>query len=79
VLRTKRKKLSIGFSPCIPRTGFKLWQDGEMTLDDRKEVIRRLKSALYSLKNSVEKYGNDGVEFKSHRALDGRNSEKESG
>jgi len=50
-----------------------------MTLDDRKEVIRRLKSALYSLKNSVEKYGNDGVEFKSHRALDGRNSEKESG
>ncbi len=41
-------------------TGFKLWQDGEMTLDDRKEVIRRLKSALYSLKNSVEKHGKDG-------------------
>jgi len=40
--------------------GFKLWQDGKMTLDDRKEVIRRLKSALYSLKNSVEKHEKDG-------------------
>jgi hypothetical protein len=41
-------------------TSFKLWQDGEMALDDRKEVICRLKSALYSLKNSVEKHGKDG-------------------
>ena len=31
-----------------------------MTLDDRKEVIRRLKSALYSLKNSAVKHGKDG-------------------
>jgi hypothetical protein len=31
-----------------------------MTLDDRKEVIRRLESALYSLKNSVVKHVKDG-------------------
>ena len=31
-----------------------------MTLDDRKEIIRRLKSALYSLKNSAVKHGKDG-------------------
>ncbi len=41
-------------------TSFKLWQDGEMALDDRKEVICRLKSALYSLKNSVEQHEKDG-------------------
>ena len=37
-------------------TNFKLWQDGEMTLEDRKGIIRRLESVPFALKNSVEKH-----------------------
>jgi len=37
-------------------TSFKLWQDGEMTPEDRKEIIRRLESVLFVLKNSAEKH-----------------------
>ena len=37
-------------------TSFKLWQDREMTLEDRKRIIRRLETLLFSLKNSVEKH-----------------------
>ena len=54
------RSFQLDFVHVFRDTGFKLWQDGEMTLDDRKEVIRRLKSALYSLKNSVEKHEKDG-------------------
>jgi hypothetical protein len=41
-------------------TSFKLWQDREMMLEDRKEIIRWLETLLFSLKNSVEKHGKDG-------------------
>jgi len=41
-------------------TSFKLWQDREMTLEDRKRIIRRLETLLFSLKNSVEKHRKDG-------------------
>ena len=41
-------------------TSFKLWQDEEMTLEDRKGIIRRLESALFALKNSVVKHRKDG-------------------
>jgi transposase-like protein len=37
-------------------TSFKLWQDGEMTMEDRKGIIRRLESLLFALKNSVVKH-----------------------
>jgi hypothetical protein len=40
-------------------TSFKLWQDGEMTLEDRKGIIRRLESVLFALKNSVVKHRAD--------------------
>ena len=35
-------------------TSFKLWQDREMTLEDRKGIIRMLETLLFSLKNSME-------------------------
>jgi hypothetical protein len=54
------RSFQLDFVHVFRDTGFKLWQDGKMALDDRKEVIRRLKSALYSLKNSVEKHEKDG-------------------
>ena len=41
-------------------TSFKLWQDREMTLEDRKGIIRTLETLLFSLKNSVEKHRKDG-------------------
>ena len=41
-------------------TSFKLWQDREMTLEDRKGIIRMLETLLFSLKNSVEKHRKDG-------------------
>jgi hypothetical protein len=41
-------------------TGFKLWQDGEMTLYERKELIKTIEFILFPLKNSVEKHINDG-------------------
>ena len=41
-------------------TSFKLWQDEEMTLEDRKAMIGRLESILFSLKNSVAKHIEDG-------------------
>jgi hypothetical protein len=41
-------------------TSFKLWQDGEMPLEDRKAIIARIESILYPLKNSVEKHIKDG-------------------
>lgn len=40
-------------------TSFKLWQDGEMTLEDRKRIIYRLDSVLFARINSVVKHGRD--------------------
>ena len=51
-------------------TSFKLWQDREMTLEDRKRIIRRLGTLLFSLKNSVEKHRKD----RNLDALKGRTS-----
>jgi len=51
-------------------TSFKLWQDREMTLEDRKRIIRRLETLLFSLKNSVEKHRKD----RNLDALKGRTS-----
>ncbi|RZN35305.1 MAG: hypothetical protein EFT35_08600 [Methanophagales archaeon ANME-1-THS] len=41
-------------------TSFKLWQDWEMTLEDRKRIIKRLESVLFALINSVVKHRKDG-------------------
>jgi hypothetical protein len=40
-------------------TGYKLWQDAELSLNDRKAVVRELESILYTLKNSVDKHLKD--------------------
>ncbi len=40
-------------------TGYKLWEDRIMSLEDRNTVVGKLQSALYSLKNSVEKHFQD--------------------
>lgn len=40
-------------------TGYKLWQDAELSLKDRKAVVRELEAILYTLKNSVEKHLKD--------------------
>ena len=40
-------------------TGFKLWEDRIMSLEDRKTVIGKLQTVLYTLKNSVEKHFQD--------------------
>lgn len=40
-------------------TGYKLWEDRIMSLEDRKIVVGRLQTVLYTLKNSVEKHLQD--------------------
>lgn len=40
-------------------TGYKLWEDRIMSLEDRNTVVGKLQSALYTLKNSVEKHFQD--------------------
>jgi len=41
----------------VPRTlGYKLWDDGALSLEDRKEIISEVSGELFHLKNSVEKH-----------------------
>ena len=40
-------------------TGYKLWQDAELSLRDRKAIIKELETILYALKNSVDKHLED--------------------
>lgn len=41
----------------VPRTlGYKLWDDGALSLADRKEIISEVTGELFHLKNSVEKH-----------------------
>jgi len=41
----------------VPRTlGYKLWDDGALSLEDRKEIISEVAGELFHLKNSVEKH-----------------------
>ena len=41
----------------VPRTlGYKLWDDGELSLADRKEIVSEVSGELFHLKNSVEKH-----------------------
>jgi hypothetical protein len=41
----------------VPRTlGYKLWDDGAFSLEDRKEIISEVSGELFHLKNSVEKH-----------------------
>ena len=37
-------------------TGFKLWEDKIMSLEERNTIISKLEGVLYTLKNSVEKH-----------------------
>lgn len=59
-LVTGERSFQLDLIHVVRDTGFKLWQDGKMTLDARKKIIRRLESALYSLKNSALKHEKDG-------------------
>ncbi|MDI6811888.1 MAG: ISH6 family transposase, partial [archaeon] len=54
------KSFQLDLIHLLRDTSFKLWQDREMALGDRKGIIRRLESLLFSLKNSVEKHRKDG-------------------
>jgi len=41
----------------VPRTlGYKLWDDGVFSLEDRQEIISEVSGELFHLKNSVEKH-----------------------
>ncbi|GAA0457887.1 hypothetical protein GCM10008985_12540 [Halococcus dombrowskii] len=41
----------------VPRTlGYKLWDDGALSLEDRNEIISEVSGELFHLKNSVEKH-----------------------
>jgi|AntDeeMinimDraft_5_1070356.scaffolds.fasta_scaffold15020_1 transposase-like protein len=41
----------------VPRTlGYKLWEDGALSLDDRTGIISEVADELFHLKNSVEKH-----------------------
>jgi hypothetical protein len=37
-------------------TGFKLWEDKIMSLEERKTIVIKLEGVLYTLKNAVEKH-----------------------
>lgn len=59
-LVTGERKIQLDSFHAIRDTSFKLWQDKEMSLEDRKRIIGRLESVLFSLKNSVMKHRTDG-------------------
>lgn len=58
-LVTGEKENPMDFLHLFRTTGYKLWQDAELSLDDRKTVVRELEKILYTLKNSVDKHLKD--------------------
>jgi len=59
-LVTGDRKHQMDFLHIFRGTGFRLWQDAELSLKDRKAVVSELEATLYPLKNSVEKHVEDG-------------------
>lgn len=59
-LVTGDRKHQMDFLHIFRGTGFRLWQDAELTLQDRRKIIKELEATLYPLKNSVEKHVKDG-------------------
>lgn len=52
-LVTGKRSFQLDFVHAFRDTSYKLWQDGELALDDRKGIINRLKAILFSLSNAV--------------------------
>jgi hypothetical protein len=50
---TGKRSFQLDFVHAFRDTSYKLWQDGELALDDRKGIINRLKAILFSLSNAV--------------------------
>ena len=51
-------------------TGYRLWKDSKLSLEDRRAVIGELEAALYTLKNSVYKHLKDGDTGALRRRID---------
>lgn len=54
------RKYQMDFIHTFRIAGFKLWEDKEMNLPERKATVKRVEAILYPLKNSVSKHLNDG-------------------
>jgi hypothetical protein len=59
-LVTGEREHQMDFLHIIRGTGFRLWEDAELSLKDRKAIVKELEATLYPLKNSVEKHLKDG-------------------
>lgn len=59
-LVTGKYRHQMDFLHIFRGTGFRLWQDAELSLKDRRKIIKELEATLYPLKNSVEKHMEDG-------------------
>ncbi|MBS7281392.1 MAG: hypothetical protein KIH09_16360 [Candidatus Freyarchaeota archaeon] len=58
-LVTGERENQMDFLHLFRTTGYKLWQDAELSLDDRRAVVRELEKILHTLKNSVDKHLKD--------------------
>jgi hypothetical protein len=52
-LVTGKRSFQLDFIHAFRDTSYKLWQDGELALDDRKRIISTLKAILFALSNAV--------------------------
>ena len=50
---TGKRSFQLDFLHAFRDTSFKLWQESEMALEDRKGITSRLKAILFSLSNAV--------------------------
>lgn len=58
-LVTGKREFQMDLVHLFRTTGYKLWQDAKLSLDDRKSIVRELEEILYTLKNSVKKHIQD--------------------
>ena len=58
-LVTGKRSFQLDLIHAFRDTSFKLWQDGEMTLEERKGIISSLKGVLFPLTNSVVEHRED--------------------
>ncbi len=59
-LVTGERENQMDFLHIFRGTGFRLWEDAELGLKDRKAIVKELEATLYPLRNSVEKHMGDG-------------------
>lgn len=58
-LVTGEREFQMDIIHTFRATGYKLWQDAELSLEDRRAVIKELEAVLYALRNSVDKHLKD--------------------